>query len=304
MSGHVVGAYDNKLPVSRSTGHSCSDFVCTTMDHGEDSEEKMASKGPDQTDATPGRGKEHSMLESALSPDEVEAFNREGYLIPSFRLSENDLHTLQRLTVKLMTDNPTIRGGIRSPHIADYDCSQRVLDHAGWLAVATHPGLLSIAEQLIGPQIAIWTSRLFNKWPSEQATPWHRDDQYRGHTAIPNVTVWIAVFDVAKENGALRVIPRSHRHQGLNTFGADNPGPDGELCLTETEASMAVDVQLLAGQMMFFDVTTIHSSWPNASSSVRAGYAVRYVPASDHSSSDSGVRLISVSPSAARWTWS
>ena len=44
----------------------------------------------------------------------------------------------------------------------------------------------------------------------------------------------------------------------------------------------AVNIELEAGQMVIFDVSTVHGSWPNLTSKLRAGYAIRFFPASNH----------------------
>jgi ectoine hydroxylase-related dioxygenase (phytanoyl-CoA dioxygenase family) len=215
----------------------------------------------------------------ALSQEEIDFFRRNGYVVPKFRFSETDVAKLQRLTLRLVACNPEVHGGIRRPHLADGSSSKSHEDQAAWLSFATDIPLLDIIAQLIGPNIILWTSALFYKLPFEAATPWHRDGRFYPIKPLATITAWIAVFNTEKRNAALRVIPGSHICERFDLYDSDDVGGDGRLFLSEVEESKAVDVHLRAGQALLFDVSTAHSSWPNASFDPRAGYAVRFFPA-------------------------
>ena len=85
-----------------------------------------------------------------LSTAEVEAYHRDGYLVPRYRLPPSDLALLQKLMAKLVAENPgLVDQPIASPHIPDGG-SQGLKSTSKWLDIATHPDLLDMAEQLIG----------------------------------------------------------------------------------------------------------------------------------------------------------
>lgn len=207
-----------------------------------------------------------------LSKEELDAYRRDGFVIPRFKFSDADTDKLQRLTQQLVAQNPQVRGGIRRPHLTDGSCPHSAETSSAWLDIARNPDLLEIIEDLIGPDIVLWTSTLFYKTPLEPSTPWHRDGRYYPIKPLATITAWIAVFDVVRESAALRMVPGSQISRPICDAG------EGGLHLSEAEESAAVDVELDAGQMVVFDVSTIHSSWPNLSYSGRAGYAVRYFP--------------------------
>jgi len=219
-----------------------------------------------------------------LSPDEIDAYQRDGYLVPRLKLCEADVDKLQRFTQQLVADNPQARAAIRRPHLADAAGSQTLERQVDWLNIAKNPKVLDIVEQLIGPDIVLWTSTLFYKAVQEAATPWHRDkcpflSLSEGEAII---TVWIAVFDVLRKDGALRVLPGSHIQGPLDLRSVDDRHIYGRLCLTETDERTAVDVELDAGQMIIFDASTVHGTWPNLSSCERYGYSVRFFPATSY----------------------
>jgi ectoine hydroxylase-related dioxygenase (phytanoyl-CoA dioxygenase family) len=220
-------------------------------------------------------------LLNGLSPEELDFYRCYGYLVPRFSLAEADIQNLQHLTVQLIADNPEVRGGVRSPHLFDKS-SRNGAAKPNWLDIATHPKLLDILEPLIGNDIILWASTLFYKRPLEDGTPWHRDGRYYPIRPLATITAWIAVFDTVREDAALRIIPGSHIHRPPDADTVEEPGSDGRLHLSAAEQSNAVDVELAAGQIVIFDVSTIHGSWPNLGTKGRAGYAVRYFPATSH----------------------
>jgi ectoine hydroxylase-related dioxygenase (phytanoyl-CoA dioxygenase family) len=213
------------------------------------------------------------------SEDETDVYRSDGYVVPKFQLAESDLDKLQHLALQLVADNPQGRGAIRSPHIAE-NGSPTVEKQAEWLSISSNPKLLDMIERFIGPDIILWTSTLFYKAPWEGSTPWHRDGCPFLTLAKSDATItaWIAVFDVTRENGALRVIPKSHIYRPTGVPDINDRYTAGPVCLSEAEERTAVDVELKAGQMIIFDVSTVHGSWSNLTSRGRYGYAVRFFP--------------------------
>jgi len=229
-----------------------------------------------------------------LTDSEVAFYHREGYLVPQFQLSENEVKQLQEMTDRLLDHNTHIKDGmIGSPHLVNGAGTQNVKSEAGWMDIAAHPKIIDMLEQLIGPDIMLWTSTMFYKPPVEgNATPWHRDGAFYPIAPLETVTVWIASFESVKDNACLRVIPGSHlnRSIGRHKDGHWSKSEEGgALDTSEFNEADAVDVELQPGQMVIFDVYTIHGSRPNLGKRSRAGYAVRFFPSTchyDHSASD------------------
>lgn len=213
-----------------------------------------------------------------LSPEEIHAYGRDGYLAPKFKLSEADIDKLQRITLRLVADNPQARAAIRRPHLVARTGSHGFDKQADWLHIAANPRILDMIENLIGPDIILWTSTIFYKAPLETGTPWHRDQcPFLKQTDVDEIiTVWIAVFDVRKEDGALRLIPQSHLRQPTGVPSTQDSQANGRVCLNASEEETAVNAELEAGQMILFDASTVHGSWPNFSSRERYGYSVRF----------------------------
>jgi len=159
-----------------------------------------------------------------------------------------------------------------------------------------------LVEQLIGPNIILWGSQVFCK-PERigREVPWHQDGQYWPIRPLATCSVWIALDDVDADNGCMRYIPGSHLRERVYTHRvSDRPGLvlNQEVVADEFDARTARDDVLRAGEFSLHDVYLIHGSNPNRSQRRRAGFVVRYMPASsvferdvERQQSQAGVRF-------------
>jgi non-haem Fe2+, alpha-ketoglutarate-dependent halogenase len=152
-----------------------------------------------------------------------------------------------------------------------------------WLNdLVRHDRILDAVQDLIGPDILCWGSSFFIKEPRNTAyVSWHQDSTYWGLEPPDVVTAWIAFSDSMPANGAMRVIPASHKLNQVphrDTFAANNLLSRGQEILVEVDERQAVTLELKAGEMSLHHVRLIHGSEPNPSGMRRIGYAVRYIP--------------------------
>lgn len=212
-------------------------------------------------------------------------------MVPRYRLPVHQLGKFQSLVKKVVADNPDlVDQAIISPHVPGSG-RQGLKSTPEWLEISTQPELIDMVEQLIGPDIILWGSALFYKRAlAGPATPWHRDGFAYPIFPLETTSVWIAATDSTSENGCLRVIPGSHSAREL---GKHNKAGDDDLVfqdsLPDIDESKAADVELEPGQMVIFDVYTIHGAQPNLGTKERAGYSLRFMPGSCHFDHDSAV---------------
>lgn len=85
--------------------------------------------------------------------------------------------------------------------------------HPTFKNFAKHKKLVSILQILLGNEIRLQHSKIAIKPPSQTKglVHWHQDFVYFPHTNLSLVAVMIALDDMTKENGALQVIPGSHK---------------------------------------------------------------------------------------------
>ncbi len=145
--------------------------------------------------------------------------------------------------------------------------------------MATNPRILDLVQDLIGPDIVVWGTHFFCKMPGDgKAVAWHQDATYWPLTPTRTVTAWIAIDDADLGNGAMQVIPGSHRHGALpvrpsrpedhNVLGEQADGWER----FGTPASFA----WRAGQCTLHSDLLLHGSEPNRSDRRRCGLTVRY----------------------------
>jgi len=223
---------------------------------------------------------------SILSRDEIDAYRRDGFVVPRYRLPSAALARLQALGGRLVVENPEIADiPIVSPHVPGGG-AQNLKAAPGWLEIATHPDIVEMVSGLIGPDVVLWgTTYFYKRAHAGPATPWHRDGRYWPIEPLATTSVWIAVTDSTAENGCLRCIPGSHRAQALGTHRnvrTDNVIFPGSLDAGEYDERKARDIELEAGQMVLFDVFTIHGARHNLGRTPRAGYALRFMPSTSH----------------------
>jgi len=213
-----------------------------------------------------------------LTPEELERYHQDGFVVPQFRLSDAEAARLRQLITKLVADNPTrIDKVMNSPHVPGSG-GQGLRSGPGWMEFAAHPVILDMIEQIMGPDIILRGTVVFYKRPGKgPPTPWHRDAVAVPITPLATTSVWIAASGSYKDNACLRYIPGTHKTRTRGKHRVD-PVLGATLEDSEFDASTAVDIELDAGQMILFDLFTVHGSWPNLGTRERAAFSARYMP--------------------------
>ncbi|XP_023672179.1 L-threonyl-[L-threonyl-carrier protein] 4-chlorinase-like [Paramormyrops kingsleyae] len=179
------------------------------------------------------------------------------------------------------------------------------------MALVKHPRVLEVVKTILGPDILLLDSRFICKYPTGHNSTssgqganditsnimggsisknmprlpfvaWHQDMRYWGLEGGPVLSVWLALDDSLKDNGALQVIPGSHcsgllLHQTAAHAGnmlSVNQEIPGDLVQTAS----AIICPLLAGQISVHDGLLVHGSEPNMSDLRRCGFVMRFVP--------------------------
>ena len=221
-----------------------------------------------------------------LTPEEKRKFEQDGLVVPGYRLPDDLMDSLRELTDRVIAETPQLRPEfLFSPH-ARWEGQNDSSISDGFMAICTRPEILDAVEDVIGPDIVLWASRVFCK-PTHTGfeIPWHQD----GNAGWPirplaSVAVWIAVDDVTPENGCMRYIPGSHK-LGEVPHGFSRRNDLAVSIYAEpdhVDASRARDHVLDSGQFSIHHMFMIHSSPPNRSDRRRAGFGIRYMPATSH----------------------
>jgi phytanoyl-CoA hydroxylase len=221
-----------------------------------------------------------------LTAEEVEHYQREGYVVANSVFSPQDIAKLDQ-TIDEISSQALAAGNYDSilevePELMDGKRLVRRIynpfeQHEVFRALAVDERLLDRLESLIGPSIQLQHSKLNMKPASVgSGVEWHQDLSYFPHTNADLVTVLIYLDDASQENGCLQVIPRQH-HRYL-----PSQTPDGVFAgmITEDVHSYGPPVPLEgpAGSVIFMHCLTPHSSLPNHSARPRRTLIFEYRP--------------------------
>jgi non-heme Fe2+,alpha-ketoglutarate-dependent halogenase len=208
-----------------------------------------------------------------LTNTEIASFQRDGYL-PSRRILSRE-ETLA-LRGKLEAYEATQTGPLEG--------SNRFKTHLlfTWLAdLVRHPKILDLVEDLIGPDIMVWSGDWWIKEArSASFVSWHQDSQYWGLDTTRLVTMWVALSTANESSGCMRVLAGSHLEADLahsDTYHPDNMLTRGQ-SIQDVDELKATNLEVEAGEAIPFAFRIAHASHPNRSDDRRIGYAIRYVP--------------------------
>ncbi len=135
----------------------------------------------------------------ALTQEQLGFFRENGFLFPIPALTATEakacLDGLARLEAEL------------GCHVADADPKWRshAHFHSPWFNdLVRHPKILDAIEDVIGPDILVWTSTFFIKEAgSATYAAWHQDGGYFGLEPKISVCAWTALTDATREAGCM-----------------------------------------------------------------------------------------------------
>ncbi|MCX5662778.1 MAG: phytanoyl-CoA dioxygenase family protein [Planctomycetota bacterium] len=126
----------------------------------------------------------------------------------------------------------------------------------------------------IGPDADLYYNQAVIKPPElGRSFAWHQDSGYVKTTPVEYITCWTAISRTFVENGCIWVIPGSHK-RGLLEHKWDEKSR--EQIPDVGDESIAIPVEMKAGQVAIFSSLTLHKSGPNVSKEIRRAYVPQY----------------------------
>jgi ectoine hydroxylase-related dioxygenase (phytanoyl-CoA dioxygenase family) len=137
---------------------------------------------------------------------------------------------------------------------------------AAWLRAMMQDRFLEYAKAILGPDVILHHSKLFQK-PAEKGAPFpmHQDWNYFPSVKDTMMAGIIHVSNATDEMGCLRVYPGSHKLGRL----AESHGQGADDVLKDYPLEKATIVEAEAGDVLFFHYCTLHGSMPNRSNKIR-----------------------------------
>ena len=244
-----------------------------------------------------------------LTAQQIEHYDREGYLVIEPLLTEDDMaparaamsEKVNIIAEELLRDGKIkdklerepfatrlakLFDGLTDKDFLQYGRSWR--DRiAGYFILMSNPKIVGAVESLIGSEL--FANPVYNVRPkvpkvAAGAVPWHQDKSYwPDANSNPVITVWIPLVDSTHENGCLHVIPRTQKKRVLDYHHESRTGTsylevDEKYLKSLTRNANIVALPVKAGSAIFFNDRLVHSSTPNQSDHVRWSVDLRYQP--------------------------
>ena len=211
----------------------------------------------------------------ALSKDEINFYNDQGYLLVEDVISENQHKEMLALVdgffekSKMIRENDNIFD-LEDGHSSDNPRLKRIKQphqHSQFFwDIINESKIEEILRDLLGDNVSLKTSKLNTKAPGGgAAVEWHQDWAFYPHTNDNVLALGLMLNDVDLDNGPLMVIPESHKGPVLSHFnngvfcGAIDPDD------SDFDMSKAVTLTGKARSMTIHHARTLHGSSPNNS---------------------------------------
>ena len=222
-----------------------------------------------------------------LTQAQIDSYRTNGYLGVENVLSAQEVAELRRVTDEFVEKSRQVTGptdvfDLEPGHSPEAPRLRRIKDpgahHSVYDHVCRHEGIVDIVAQLVGPNVRLSASKLNMKSAGfGSAVEWHQDWAFQPHTNEDYLTVGVTIDDMTIQNGALMVIPDSHRgriyshHQDGRFIGAVTEPDFGQ--------RSAVPIELEAGGISIHHVRTLHASAPNTQDRPRRLLLIDYCAA-------------------------
>ena len=210
-----------------------------------------------------------------LTKAQIDQYNDQGYLFPFDIFSAEEITEIRAYFFDDLLPK-AMAAGWNSYEITNWHKHCRsVYD------LVTNSRILDYVQDLLGETLILRHSHFFAKLPGDgKRVSWHQDASYWPLTPSKVVSAWLAIDDTDVENGAMQVIPGSHKNAQV-AFEKSSKTENNVLNQTvhhpEKYGDDPVLLKLKAGQMSLHSDWILHGSEPNISTRRRCGLAMRFL---------------------------
>lgn len=218
-------------------------------------------------------------------------FAEDGYYIAKGVFNPAEVAELERdfdrIVQQILSSGENVNATWGGPEMERLQTQKLVVLHthnvqqysSAWLRALLHPGFLEVATSILGPDVVLHHSKLFQK-PSEEGAPFpmHQDWTYFPTVRDSMIAGIIHVSRATDAMGCLRVVPGSHK---LGRVDGTSGQAESEV-LAQHPLETAVPLEAEPGDVVFFHYFTLHGSMPNRSSETRKTVLVQLYAGHDH----------------------
>jgi ectoine hydroxylase-related dioxygenase (phytanoyl-CoA dioxygenase family) len=226
-----------------------------------------------------------------LTQDQLEQYQRDGFVVVEGLVSRDHVEALRnrlreythggrdhsKLTIQI--EPRVTRGELQVEEWGDgiRKIDGLVQNDDQFNELGTHPNVVGILKQILGPDIKMFRNSLLLKPPHVgSAKGMHQDSPYWPIEPMELCSCWFAIDDATPENGCMAVLPGGHKKGHL-----PHKDVQDDFVVDESEYNMddAVLAPMPAGSGLFFHSLLPHYTAPNRSDHWRRAIALSYMSA-------------------------
>lgn len=226
-----------------------------------------------------------------LSAEQLEAYERDGYIVVEDLVSPEEVEALKNRVweythggrpwgeLRVQIEPRIQRGELQVAHLGDgIRKIEGLVEHDDlFRRLGLHENIVSIIEQILGPDIKMFRNALLLKPPEVGSQKgWHQDSPYWPIEPMALCSCWFPLDDATLENGCMVVIPGWHTKGPLPHVHVTD---DYVIAEGHYDPSLGVAVPMRAGSGLFFHSLLPHYTAPNRSKKWRRAIALSYMSA-------------------------
>jgi ectoine hydroxylase-related dioxygenase (phytanoyl-CoA dioxygenase family) len=232
-------------------------------------------------------------MQSQLSPQQIESYRDNGYLLVENFLNEEELSFWRTSVTEAIEQRNGRKFAFSDSKVGEDDGINKDSDYYGkvfdqmlnlW---QTNDDVKKIMlDENIGKMVAdlagwegtrIWHDQALIKRPWANPTSWHLDTPFWSFSDRRALSIWVALDDATLENGCLYFIPGSYHS---TTF--DNPGIGKNMdaifeVYPQFLKTKSVAVPMKAGSCSFHNGLTMHGAGANMTNGFRRAMTCAYM---------------------------
>lgn len=228
-------------------------------------------------------------MNDQLSPEQVAAYQDQGYLVIEDFLSRDELQhwretTQEAVDQRLAADQAGRRLNNQGDPDAYYaqvftQCLKLADTHPGMREIMLDPRLGRIAATLAGVDgIRIWHDQALFKPPFGNPTAWHLDNPYWSFSSPNAISLWVALDDATRDNGCLYYLPGTQKTARYDNVGIGHNQADLFKVYPEWREITPVGGPCPAGSAVFHNGLTAHGAGANMTNKPRRAMTCAYMP--------------------------
>lgn len=200
-------------------------------------------------------------------------FDEEGYWVARQLFAEEEIHAVLQVMMELDERKPV--EGCHEPipdHVPNDDPLRvypRILypHRANDLLLQSllHAELMNLLEALFGEEALLAQSMLYFKPPGARGQALHQDNYYLKVAPGTCIAAWIALDAADEDNGGLVVVPKTNSMAIECPHEADRTQSYFRDEVNLPPGAVIMPIDLKPGDVLFFNGSTIHGSYPNQS---------------------------------------